>query len=80
MQKSKFGASKLGDSDAIASTLLDYVPSYMGEVWEWLEGVSKVRLRLTSEKSYIQQFIKENDLKSTEDVQAALRDMFASTM
>jgi putative transposase len=31
-------------------------------------------------KEFIQQFIKENDLKSTEDVQAALRDMFASTM
>ncbi|MFX4301637.1 IS256 family transposase [Alicyclobacillus tolerans] len=31
-------------------------------------------------KEFIQQFIKENDLKSTEDVQAALRDLFASTM
>ncbi|WAH37766.1 IS256 family transposase [Alicyclobacillus dauci] len=31
-------------------------------------------------KEFLQQFIKENDLKSTEDVQAALRDLFASTM
>ncbi|MDP9729612.1 transposase-like protein [Alicyclobacillus tengchongensis] len=31
-------------------------------------------------KEFLKQFIKENDLKSTEDVQAALRDMFVSTM
>ena len=31
-------------------------------------------------KEFLKQFIKENDLKSTEDVQAALRDLFASTM
>lgn len=31
-------------------------------------------------KEFMQQFIKENDLQSTQDVQAALRDLFASTM
>jgi len=31
-------------------------------------------------KEQLRQFIKENDLKSTEDVQTALRDLFASTM
>lgn len=31
-------------------------------------------------KEQLRQFIKENNLKSTEDVQAALRDLFASTM
>jgi putative transposase len=31
-------------------------------------------------KEQLRQFIKDNDLKSTEDVQVALRDLFASTM
>jgi transposase-like protein len=31
-------------------------------------------------KEQLRQFIRENDLKSTEDVQTALRDLFASTM
>lgn len=31
-------------------------------------------------KEQLRQFIKENELKSTEDVQTALRDLFASTM
>lgn len=31
-------------------------------------------------KEFMQQFIKENDLQSTQDVQTALRDLFASTM
>src|SRR5579875_1538475 len=31
-------------------------------------------------KEQLRQFIQENDLKSTEDVQTALRDLFASTM
>lgn len=31
-------------------------------------------------KEQLRQFIKENDLRSTEDVQTALRDLFASTM
>ncbi|MDP9728808.1 DNA invertase Pin-like site-specific DNA recombinase [Alicyclobacillus tengchongensis] len=31
-------------------------------------------------KGFSKQFIKKNDLKPTEDVQAALRDLFASTM
>jgi hypothetical protein len=30
-------------------------------------------------KEQLRQFIKENDLKSTEDVQTVLRDLFAST-
>ena len=31
-------------------------------------------------KEFLQQFIQENNLKSAEDVQTALRDLFASTM
>ncbi|MFD1676861.1 transposase, partial [Alicyclobacillus fodiniaquatilis] len=31
-------------------------------------------------KEQLRKFIKENNLKSTEDVQAALRDLFAGTM
>lgn len=31
-------------------------------------------------KEFLQQFIQENNLKSAEDVQSALRDLFASTM